>query len=127
MGCDIHLFLEQKAPGEMKWRYVKVFDNCEVDSRNYPRFALLAGVRGAGPAAIGLPVDMSPEVAEHAAGWGADGHSHSHGPLDAALPIFMQTCRLTEISTLPNVACWQLFGIVPQYANQFRLVFWFDN
>lgn len=102
MGCDIHLFTEQKIDGV--WKSVDVwkdeynegrlsvpYEKSAYHSRNYSLFAILADVRnGRGFAGIktgegftpiaepkGLPKDVSSEVAASSDNWGADGHSHS--------------------------------------------------
>ena len=49
MGCDIHLRLERKAKGEIKWRNCNIFryDTCWC-WRTYGMFAALADVRNYG-------------------------------------------------------------------------------
>jgi len=100
MGCDIHLYIEEKtadgwkivpAPNtggygsEHPWRD-GLDDQVDEDlrewyaDRNYSVFGALAGVRGAvtpisGPR--GFPSDISQEVADEAASWGPDWHSKS--------------------------------------------------
>lgn len=99
MGCDIHMFAEQKH----KYGWVMVGDvfpneylrvrqaligfnslttNQVYRGRNYTLFAFLADVRNnhnIKPLDLprGLPEDISDELAEEARGWGEDGHSHS--------------------------------------------------
>lgn len=88
-------------------------------------------MRGDGPAARGLPDDASMGVRVLSDDWGPDGHSHSWYALEEALPIFMETYHPFEANKLlsddPHVACWQMFGVVHDAAERYRLVFWFDN
>lgn len=59
MGCDIHCYIEFKEPGSDSWR---PFGGRVNPGRNYAMFAALAGVRGEGPEAKGLPGDESWEA-----------------------------------------------------------------
>lgn len=96
MGCDIHLYLEQKQTVRSVSTWVNV-DNYRpdpynpgefihvdcYDSRNYDLFAILADVRNrqeVEPIAQprGVPDDMSKEVRGEYERWEGDGHSHSH-------------------------------------------------
>lgn len=43
MGCDIHLYFEQKKDG--KWRRIEIDKLLVPDNRNYQLFGFLAGVR----------------------------------------------------------------------------------
>jgi hypothetical protein len=47
MGCDIHLYIEQKKKD--KWHEIKVDKRLLPDGRNYDLFAFLAGVRNYEP------------------------------------------------------------------------------
>lgn len=142
MGCDIHLFLERHHPRmpHDRWQFVREIENGLGDpgGRNYARFARLAGVRGDGPAAKGLPGDVSREVSYNYDEWGSDGHGHSWYLLEDALPIFVETTYIRPYGQFdheareviphdPNVQYWQVFGVVPEYPGQYRIVFWFDN
>jgi hypothetical protein len=103
MGCDIHLYTEQRIDG--KWQSVDVwtkedgeghmhvaYEHKLYGDRNYSLFAILANVRnGYGFAGVktgdgfvpiseprGLPVDVSAQVKTSSDRWDGDGHSHSH-------------------------------------------------
>jgi hypothetical protein len=103
MGCDIHLYVENRTGG--KWVSVDLwsnqyseatpsvaYDDMLYHERNYSLFSILANVRnGYGFAGVptgqgfvpiaaprGLPQDVSAEVAAVSESWGADGHSHSY-------------------------------------------------
>lgn len=58
MGCDIHLFVEYKAPTNNFWTPW----GGEFSRRFYETFGFLAGVRGDGPVIVpprGIPEDLS--------------------------------------------------------------------
>lgn len=93
MGCDIHLYREQKIGGKWKsaddWQTDKYepermeipYEKRAYTGRNYNLFGVLAGVRrehGFSLTPRGLPFDMSAEVKSEAEYWDADGHSHSY-------------------------------------------------
>ncbi len=86
MGCDIHMYVEYKIPGD-KWTADKHHKKIDKDGycvsvtatgRNYDLFGLLASVRNNGPRnPKDLPKDVSPEIKAASDYWGGDGHSHS--------------------------------------------------
>lgn len=102
MGCDIHLFVEVRKDGKWtsadKWsneygdRVSVAYKDRFYSGRNYDLFGILADVRnGHGFAGVdtgdgfvpicepkGLPSDVTKEVSDESASWGADGHSHSY-------------------------------------------------
>ena len=118
MGCDIHGWVEKKVND--KWvAYLELRDR----ERNYERFAALAGVRGEGPQAKGVPPDVSETTKLHIDEEGADGHSHSYMALTEAYKIFRETNRKKFYSE------HDAFG-VDDYGEgygDYRIVFWFDN
>jgi hypothetical protein len=148
MGCDIHLVLEQRD-GD-KWVGVDTFvshnrayakDEMDAYSspiarqRNYNRFAALAGVRGKGPAARGIPDNASDTARFLVKSWASDGHSHSWLPMKEAAQIWLNTGyhdlkdAADFIKKYPechyfNVDCSEGSG---KSADDFRVVFWFDN
>lgn len=139
MGCDIHMVLEVKdgeRPGH--WVAIDTFKGHETrngwaspiaGSRNYERFAALAGVRGEGTAARGLPTDISETARYLAHHWGVDGHSHSWLPLIEAAEIFLATewpKRPGAEKYAAKYPCSHYFGVEGDLDN-YRLVFWFDN
>lgn len=118
MGCDIHGWVEKKVND--KWIGYR---ELEDRSRFYPRFAALAGVRGVGPEALGLPGDISETARLHADEDGDDGHSHSYIPLRDAFKIFDEHRYKNGDQYSPYTA----FGIYEDKLEDYRLVFWFDN
>lgn len=137
MGCDIHVFLEADIDG--KWAFIKdlsyrVYGNQDYcGARNYARFAKLAGVRGDGPEAKGVPADVSPGTKWHIDRYGMDGHSHSY---DNAVR-FLGICEATSHQTdeTPRDFRSQLEFWCEIYheeeplkaAVMYRFVYFFDN
>jgi hypothetical protein len=143
MGCDIHLVLEQRS-GD-KWVGINTFaghhrgawlvkegdfdwSSSVARSRNYRRFAALAGVRGDGPSPRGLPVDASDTTILLTAQWGRDGHSHSWLPLKEAAAIWKETGGILDkfADEHPESYFFEA-SFEPGTMDDFRVVFWFDN
>ena len=126
MGCDIHGWIEAKVDG--KWIAVREMKD---DTRNYERFAALAGVRGYGPKPKGVPEDVSETAAFHIREWGNDAHSHSWASVPDAAAIFLKTDFLPDDGYRSKYPMEAYFGVdgerdsVPPELH--RLVFWFDN
>lgn len=136
MGCDIHLVLERKYG--LRWIAVDTFKGHETSrsdwasplatSRNYVRFAALAGVRGDGPAPRGAPADISETTAMLLEDWGSDGHSASWLPLNEASQIFLATQHGELSDFAKKYPQLHFFGIDEEdKRGTHRLVFWFDN
>jgi hypothetical protein len=145
MGCDIHMVLEKRT-GD-KWVAVNAFNRHSVllrgkqyggtlistpaaRSRNYLRFAALAGVRGDGLAPKGIPDDASDTALLLISEWGSDGHSHSWLPLEEAAHIFAETERwLEDDDEWHRSHPLEFFFCVESddQVNSYRLIFWFDN
>jgi hypothetical protein len=144
MGADIHGVVERRV-GE-KWVAVRVFGYVHQPgykdrpyeaafdvalSRNYRRFAALAGVRGVGPEPRGIPSDASETTAFLIADDGDDGHSHSWLPLDEAAAIFGRTepwpDGVPEDGWPRAYPASLFFGVESESIAEHRLVFWFDN
>lgn len=144
MGCDIHGVVERRS-GD-KWVGVRVlgfvhrsgqadepygFVGDVARSRNYRRFAALAGVRGHGPEARGVPPDISDTSKLLIDQWGGDGHSHSWLPLSEAIAIFASTEYWPENvkeGDWPRADPASLFfDVESDKVEEHRLVFWFDN
>jgi len=150
MGCDIHMVLERKM-GD-RWigvRDVEHFQNyrydeetkswkrefiwCRARQRNYDLFAKLAGVRGDGPDAKGMPGDASELAVAMSEQWGGDGHSHSY----CLLQEFLENAAASErnpaevfLAEHPAVSSpfTYFFGMYePEENEEYRVVFWFDN
>jgi hypothetical protein len=144
MGCDIHTVIERKVGDEWitvdtclghhkQWVKQGEYDYSApvVTGRNYARFAALAGVRGDGPAARGLPDDLSQTARFLADHYGIDGHSHSWMPLEEAASIYLAT-DFPEPDPESYKASYPIghyFNTETDDANvsDFRIVFWFDN
>jgi hypothetical protein len=135
MGCDIHMVLERKM-SEYHWLGVRTFDgfhtgdNLEWESppatyRNYLRFAALAGVRGDGPEARGMPPDAS-ELSRYLFQIEGD-HTPSWLPLREAAAIFLITGRGPVSDWIRESPACFYFGVSDDDIDQFRLVFWFDS
>jgi len=136
MGCDIHGSIEKRVNG--KWVMVNRMD-LKARSRNYDRFARLAGVRGDGPEPRGVPEDVSDSTLLHIDEWGTDGHSHSWLPLHEAARIFLETEYTGSLSDFIKEYPMDHYFDVSQFEQkctccgqpipngEYRLVFWFDN
>jgi len=130
MGCDIHLTLETKVKD--KWIMVnRLTDYNKVKGRNYRRFAALAGVRGDGPDALGIPEDVSESTQLAIDEWGVDGHSHSYMDVVDALPIFKETEYDREGPNERDLMLPYYYYFDINESNikpdMYRIVFWFDN
>ena len=126
MGCDIHGRVERKVGN--KW--VAERELTELGAlRNYERFAKLAGVRGDGPEARGMPIDISDTARLHLESWGVDVHSCSYLPLGEAAGVFLATTfGLTDWQRQYSTDTF--FGVSidgSDSRHERRLVFWFDN
>lgn len=139
MGCDIHLVLEQRTHD--KWVAINTFtghhraawtlktpDDYDwsspiARSRNYKRFAALAGVRGDGPAPRGLPPDASDTARLLSEQWGRDAHSHSWLLLAEAIEIWQATSG-EPAREFPGSYFFEVEASNPE---DYRLLFWFDN
>jgi len=119
MGCDIHVYVEYRITPTAPWQaapeHINVKEDEEyervnsVDStgRNYELFAALAGVRGDGPDAKGLPDNVSDLIRLAAEQWDGDGHSHSYYSLDEFEEILKQTCDYLDWSDKCETAFWE--------------------
>lgn len=144
MGCDIHILVEKKHPDG--WALYKNLNDVVHDNdgsshwslarqRNYHRFARIAGVRGDGPEALGLPSDISRSARLLYEQWESDAHTPSHMPLDIAADIFLETeyenVRDGWSEYMRDDPAETYFGIYSDEADDlgetFRIVFWFDN
>ena len=172
MGADIHIYAERKLKdgtwamshdlknfmdGKALRLHMSMTDpnakyelhwcSPRIGTRNYQFFAALAGVRGEGPEARGLPDDVSPLVAEEAENWDGDGHSFSWYSARDMVPIFMEyhmsepeRAELVSMKVegsnfdMTQRVLEKYIGIdVPygkdniQDVDALRFVFWFDN
>jgi len=136
MGCDIHLYQEQKIDGQWKsadvWsdkykegRASVAYDDMAYYDRNYNLFAILADVRnGRGFAGVntgagfnpiaqpkGLPDDISEQVRAEAKYWQRDGHSHSWLTLREVLDYdWNQKTTLSGLVDARNFDNWKRRG-----------------
>jgi hypothetical protein len=139
MGCDIHLVVEAKTD-KGSWAAINTMNTVArltaegagvtyvypaAEDRNYTRFAALAGVRGEGPAPLGLPDDASETARFLCSEWGGDAHSHSYMPLAKAAIIFGATSEHSGEKIPSNY----FFGVPVSSLGEreYRIVFWFDN
>lgn len=134
MGCDIHGVVERRWKG--KWIAARTLDNVQTTDvkygravasaleRNYERFAALAGVRGDGPEARGLPDDAS-DTSRMLFETKGD-HTPSWPPLVDAARIFKDT-EGTSLKHWSDMPAYYYFGIDQEPLDEYRLVFWFDS
>lgn len=147
MGCDIHLLVEkQLAPdwwvtvdtmGYHKSAASRNDDGTAsfswpiAETRNYHRFAALAGVRGDGPPPRGFPDNLSETAHYMIDMWAGDGHSHSWLPLKEAAAIFLRTEDLEKdkerASGDPSYFYFNVKDGGEEDLDKYRVVFWFDN
>lgn len=140
MGTDIHGVVEHRRP-DGTWIAIRTLDvvldeqgrehRPGASARNDERFAILAGVRGDGPASRGLPDDAS-----DAARWLFEGRGHddpSWLPLDEATRILAMTDPaepfgpggLPEFGNHGGGNDYE-FGMTSSEGPDDRLVFWFE-
>lgn len=139
MGCDIHPHFEVKIKGE--WKYYGQGNS----ERNYLIFSKLAGVRDYDNTTDkiddprGLPDDVTEMTKIHSDVYASDGHSHSWISSEEYVEViqFMQDyCRENKYEYEFDYV--YLFensfydfhkerGILPEFVEDFRMVFWFDN
>lgn len=127
MGCDIHIATEKRV--DDKWVMVtRAFWNTAARTRNYHRFAALAGVRGDGPPPRGLPDDISDSTRLFRDEWGDDGHSDSWLPLHDAARLWLETERGEVNDFMRKWPESHYFDVeLESYPGVYRVVFWFDN
>lgn len=154
MGCDIHWVLEKHY--ESGW--IGVYSSNEsllpsgstgntkinpskdswftttLSNRNYPFFARLAGVRGAGPEPRGIPVDISQLAKAEIDLWGEAAHSHSWASAQEFITAWLDDeSRINYITNRfigePPDQYNRLLGLTTDYHNisDYRVVYWFDN
>jgi len=139
MGCDIHAHFELKIKGEWKYYGEGDFD------RNYLMFAKLAGVRDRHDEIDkidkprGLPEDITEMTKIHNDVWDSDGHSHSWvSSVEYSEVIKYLKDEAKKENYRPRFDNVWLFGNsfydfhegredFPEFVEDFRMVFWFDN
>jgi len=168
MGADIHMVVERRVKvrdaevwvGVNAFPYTKamIYDwgardadpprevsvsgnvHYPATGRNYSLFAALAGVRGSGPAPLGVPDDASDLALMAIDGWGEDGHSHSWMLMSEALPLFIKLGQFGDPATavlgaMKDGTVRTLDGYMEHFwqmdedetLDTYRLIFWFDN
>lgn len=155
MGCDIHFVVEHKANDVWVGVYstdltpglptIAEQDNPKANpgyarvttlqNRNYKAFAKLAGVRGQGPDAKGMPADASSLADRVHTRWRGDGHSHSYCSLQDFVTASMTDEQFADFAAAeldkrpehinPTLAFW--VGYADSNIDEYRVVFWFDN
>lgn len=135
MGCDIHVYIEVKING--KWHLYNQLDL----SRNYHIFGYLAGVRSEEKPHYdvkGLPYDISIMVGYENKRWGSDGHTHSwlnQTELTEFVDYYEEHYKDSDYHR--RYAMGYLYGNTynlkeypedyPEWVQDVRMVFWFDN
>lgn len=156
MGCDIHMVVERKWEGRWVGLhavpYMRTYerDNAsaplsvsfhgwDIKNRNYGFFAKLAGVRGEGPEPKGVPDDASDLTLMEIDSWGQDGHSHSWCMVQEFYDLFRESNEWLVVDTLvegsARISIDDLLGVSYSdlaeeekgVADNYRVVFWFDN
>lgn len=99
--------------------------------RNYERFAALAGVRGEGPSARGLPGDISESAQMFVDEWDGDGHNHSWLPIKQMADVMLSTSDEGLSDFDRDFPLYYFFGIENltsklNYHEDYRVVFFFD-
>ena len=133
-GYDFFIRNDRRIPGDPE---THVTGFAKLLRRNYELFASLAGVRGSGPEPKGIPRDASTLTRFLIGRWGEDGHSHSYGTIRELGVTVMSHLDPTKVLATEDRAQWlaDIFctGIYvhehqsPEWMDQFRFVFWFDN
>ena len=135
MGCDIHLVKEKIIDGE--WVAVwasgyDVSDGTKVSWRNYPVFTELASVRGESETALkpkGLPDDIAEGTKAIFEDYGG-GHSASYLSAKEFVDAYDRAYNghpFWEKWYRPDHAVYDVLGIWSSEADDYRIVFWFDN
>lgn len=162
MGCDIHLYVEKRLKSG-EWAFVRDLNETinsdglrpwamqgkpvggfwKLSGRNYNLFSLLAGVRGDGPEAKGLPGDVSDYLQEESDRYSSDGHSHSWStPLEFMEAYIASQQEYDEGSELDKYVQFRLKDGAEMAVHifmrdmcsldidgpeEYRFVYWFDN
>ena len=142
MGCDIHAFVEIKVDGE--WL---LYSQPQIE-RDYHLFAYMAGVRtrliGVKPIVEprGFPETASKVVRLARDYWAGDGHTHSWLTPEELGKVFAYQKSILPEGFEQEYRLYEqwgyLFGISIWYFNKYRdnypdfiqdvrLIFWFDN
>lgn len=140
MGSDIHTYVESRQDSGVWTRVpwprqdVVVADDGPFETREYDVFGFLAGVRGipALAAPRGLPDDVSAEVAEESADWGADGHTHSWLSVAELLAVDYDAPVPGRAATFRELLGPSYFRDLEVLSGigadrPARVLFWFDN
>ena len=137
MGCDIHMVLEAKFPGDNDWVGMVAYDHLpgqrpKISDRDYGVFQRF-GVRGRTEGAKviyprNLPRDVSSLAWKMYMCCPEDYHSVSHCTLREFADAWLAENPNDETVRAEH-AIWDLFGVsdVDADAPEYRLVFWFDN
>lgn len=132
MGCDIHLFTEVKAEVADGWTMIESPDT----DRDYELFEKMAGVRGDESNAIakprGLPNDTSDGTRLHYRNWEGDARSTSYLTFIELLKLkkWYDKRQKDPFNWYRNFGYAFGDGIdgeLPEWVENIRVVFWFDN
>ena len=140
MGCDIHLYAEGRDKETGEWLPLRLD---EYTGRDYYFFACLAGVRNyhdVVPIAAnrGIPDDISFIVIREFETWEDDAHSSSWCTLEEMRKVILERIPLLDPyhgykikGGLIDIWCpkdrSQVYVEMPDYVDEVRFIFWFDN
>lgn len=121
MGCDIHLWVEEKQGNHWSCSW-----KMEAQGRDYDLFGLMASVRGWEHLYTprGLPQDVSIRVAEEFRSWERDAHSASWLTTDEYTRCLAALLKLGGDVSTPYRT---LLAILEAIKGDARIVFWFDS
>jgi|KBSMisStandDraft_5_1062788.scaffolds.fasta_scaffold59597_5 hypothetical protein len=135
MGCDIHLYFEQKNK-EGKWQKIEIDERLLPDDRNYLLFAFLANVRNYGNSLIKpqfedrrVPEDSS--VDQHF--YDCSDHSITHAYLNEILAAPWELVGLDKCyfkifceEIIPRLCSW-CGSLSKEDERNIRVIIGFDN
>ena len=137
MGCDIHAYIEVKINN--KWCFYNRLDI----QRNYEIFGYLAGVRLPDLQNFnvkGLPEDMDFITQKENEHWNRDGHTHSYLGYDDLVEFqtyhddyygedLFKNKKYAQLGYLyGNTYDFKKFPEdYPEWVEDVRMIFWFDN
>ena len=139
MGCDIHVYTEEKindawvnTSGLESWFQPNASARSVGMYRDYWMFAFLAKVRGEFTFSFdakGLPEDVSLEVDNAAKDWYANAHTHSYRTKteieEKRASLILEPTTAETSHTFKVIK--DILELFTDSINEQRIVFWFDN
>ncbi len=135
MGCDIHFVIEKKKGHG--WFGLSGTDygyRPGAKERHYNFFSELAGVRGEGPDAKGVPDDASDLTLECLNHWKGDAHSMTYYSVEHFVEVWLKCNKDLNMLVEDNMyaildKCLDLGQIADEknWQKHYRIVIWFDN